>query len=64
MPLPSDTFQLLVADLEAFPGQRGHIISAPGPPPSRMCLENHQRKATRRHPNQMPERCGGASALP
>jgi len=45
---------------QAFTGQKGHIISpaspgsALGPPPSRMCLENLQREATRRHPNQMP----------
>ena len=61
IPLPSHTFQLLLGDPEAIPEQRGHIIppashgSAPGPPPSRMCSENLQREATRRHPNLMPK---------
>ncbi|XP_056157043.1 uncharacterized protein LOC130131390 [Lampris incognitus] len=46
---------------KVFPGQIGHVVppassgSTPGSPPSWTCLENPQRKAPRRHPNQMPE---------
>jgi len=50
---------LLLGDAEAFPGQMRYIIppavsgSAPGFPPSRMCLENLEGEAPGRHPNQM-----------
>ncbi|XDV33353.1 hypothetical protein PO909_003782 [Leuciscus waleckii] len=41
-----------VGDTEAFPGQPG---SSPGPPPGGTCLEHLPGKATRRHPEKMPE---------
>ncbi|XDV11649.1 hypothetical protein PO909_000526 [Leuciscus waleckii] len=46
---------------EAFPGQPGDIDppacprSSPGSPPSGTCPEHLPRKASRRHPKQMPE---------
>lgn len=46
LPLPSDTFQLVLGDPEMFPCQRKYIIplatsrSSPGPPSSGMCPEN------------------------
>lgn len=60
-PLPRHFLQLFWGDTEAFPGQPGDIVSpacprsSPGPPPSGTCPEHLPRKASRRHPEQMPE---------
>ncbi len=61
VPLPSNTFQLLWGDPEAFPGQMRYVIppacsgSTPGSLASWMYLENLHRKPPRRHLDQMPE---------
>ena len=60
-PLPSHFHQLFWGDPKAFPGQPGDVIppacpgSAPRSPPSRTCLKDLPREASRRHPHQMPE---------
>ncbi|MED6268052.1 hypothetical protein CHARACLAT_018368 [Characodon lateralis] len=54
------TTELVQGNPKAFPGQPRNIVpqarleSSSGPPPGRMCLEHLTRKASRRHPNQMP----------
>ena len=59
--LPSNVFQFLLGDPEAFPGQLGYVIppvssrSTSWSPTSWMCPENLQGEAPRRHPDQMPE---------
>ncbi|XP_056134186.1 transcription factor 25 isoform X2 [Lampris incognitus] len=61
VPLPSNALQLFLGNPKAFPCQIGHVVppansgSTPGFPPIWTCPENLQRKAPRRHPNQMPE---------
>ncbi len=60
-PLPRHFLLLLWGDTEAFPGQSGDIIppacprSSLGSPPGGMRLEHLPRKASRRHPEQIPE---------
>ncbi len=57
--LLSNVFQLLLGDPKTFPGQMRYIIppacsgSTQGYPTSWTCPENLQRKAPRRHPDQM-----------
>ncbi|CAM4549908.1 unnamed protein product [Leuciscus chuanchicus] len=60
-PLPRHFLQLFRGDTEAFPGQPGDIVppacprSSPGSPPGGTCLEHLPGKASRRHPEKMPE---------
>ena len=60
--LPRNDFQLLLGNLEAFPGQTSYIIppvssgSPWGSTPSWSYLENLRREAPRRRSNQMPTR--------
>ncbi len=60
-PLPRHFLQLFRGDTEAFPGQPGDIVapacpsSSPGPPPGGTRPEHLPGKASRRHPEQMPE---------
>ena len=55
--LPSNVFQFLLGDPEAFPGQLGYVIPpvSSGSPTCWTCPENIQGEAPRRHPDQMPE---------
>lgn len=61
-PLPRNDFQLLLGNLDAFPGQTSYIIPpvSPGSPwgstPSWSYLEILRREAPRRRSNQMPNR--------
>ncbi len=61
LPLPRHFLQLFRGDTEPFPGQPGDIVSpacprsSPGPPPGGTRLEHLPGKASRRHPEQMPE---------
>lgn len=61
IPLSRNTFQLLLRDPEAFPGQMGHIIpsvssgSTVESPPSWTCPEDLQREVSRRLPNRRPK---------
>ncbi|MED6242148.1 hypothetical protein ATANTOWER_000749 [Ataeniobius toweri] len=60
-PLPSHLGQLVRGNPKASLGQPRNIVppacpgSFSGPPPSETCPEHLTRKASRRHPNQMPE---------
>ncbi len=60
-PLPRHFVLLLRGYTEAFPGQLGDIIppacpgSSPGSPPGGTRPEHLPRKASRRHPEQLPE---------
>ena len=57
VPLSRNAFQLLPGDPEEL--CRRYVIppltSAAGSPPRCLCLENLQREAPRRHPNQIPK---------
>ncbi len=60
-PLHRHFLQLFRGDTEAFRGQPGDIVSpacprsSPGPPPGGTRPEHLPRKASRRHPVQMPD---------
>ncbi|XDV29368.1 hypothetical protein PO909_032505 [Leuciscus waleckii] len=60
-PLPRHFLQLFRGYTEAFPGQPGDIVppacprSSPGSPPGGTCPEHLPGKASRRHPEKMPE---------
>lgn len=59
--LQSHTFQFLLGNAETIPGQTRYIISpagsgsTPGSPSSWVFLENLQRQAPKKHPNQIPK---------